>query len=225
MQVANWSQAVREQKEDHVEQAASQFRDQPELIIKVKVFSMCMAKQSLTEDLPAEKQTKLGLYVSAVDACQKWKAAPESVKILDVRTPEEYIYVGHAVAAVNIPLLFQAYRWNDEKGFFDFDFNPMFLNHVKDWAEPSDTLMLICRSGGRSAMAVNLLADAGYTQAWNVIDGMEGDVVQEAGNLYAGKRMKNGWKNSGLEWTCDVNPTQLRLPVQNQSGQRGRVDE
>jgi hypothetical protein len=35
---------------------------------------------------------------------------------------------------------------------------------------------------------------------------MEGDMVDEPGSAHYGKRMKNGWKNSGSSWTCDVNP-------------------
>ena len=33
-----------------------------------------------------------------------WKADPERVHLIDVRTPEEYVFVGHAEMARNIPL-------------------------------------------------------------------------------------------------------------------------
>jgi hypothetical protein len=36
----------------------------------------------------------------------------------------------------------------------------------------------MCRSGHRSAMAVNLLAEAGFKNVFNIIDGMEGDMVK-----------------------------------------------
>jgi len=49
----------------------------------------------LNATLPKEKQTVLGLYVTAQQAYEKWKAASEKVKILDVRTPEEFLFVGH----------------------------------------------------------------------------------------------------------------------------------
>ena len=70
----------------------------------------------------------------------------------------------------------------------------------------TDTLLVTCRSGGRSAIAVNMLAKAGFVNAYNIIDGMEGDKVNDPGSAYHGKRMKNGWKNSGAPWTYDVNP-------------------
>jgi rhodanese-related sulfurtransferase len=50
----------------------------------------------------------------------------------------------------------------------------------------------MCRSGGRSAMAVSILAQAGFTKAYNITDGMEGDLVKDPDSLFAGKRMKNG---------------------------------
>ena len=41
------------------------------------------------------KQTTLGLYVTGAEAYEQWKAAPDKVKVIDVRTPEEYAFVGH----------------------------------------------------------------------------------------------------------------------------------
>jgi rhodanese-related sulfurtransferase len=64
----------------------------------------------------------------------------------------------------------------------------------------------MCRSGGRSALAVNQLAKAGFVNVYNIIDGMEGDNVDDPGSVYHRKRMRNGWKNSGLPWTYDLSP-------------------
>jgi rhodanese-related sulfurtransferase len=56
------------------------------------------------ENLPKAKQTVLGLYVTAKEAHQKWQANPDQVMIIDVRTPEEYLFVGHPTMAWNIPV-------------------------------------------------------------------------------------------------------------------------
>ena len=80
------------------------------------------------QELPEEKQTVLGLYMTSAEAYEKWKAAPDKVKLLDVRTPKEFIFVGHPEMAQCIPLGFQSYRWNDQKGYFDLDVNPEFLD-------------------------------------------------------------------------------------------------
>jgi rhodanese-related sulfurtransferase len=150
--------------------------------------------------------------VTSKEAYEKWEEAPEAGKILDVRTPEEYIFVGHSEMAVNIPLALQTHRWSKDKGYFDIAPNPEFGAQVTEWAQPSDVLLVMCRSGGRSAMAVNILAQAGFENAFNIVDGMEGDTVKDPDSLFVGKRMKNGWKNSGLPWTYDVDPDRVRLP-------------
>jgi rhodanese-related sulfurtransferase len=164
-------------------------------------------------ELPKEKQTVPGLYVTAKEAYEKWQADPEKVKILDVRTPEEYIFVGHAEMAWNIPLAFQTYQWDAAKGYFAVKPNPDFIALVKDQFTPEDTLLITCRSGGRSAMAVNLLAENGFKHAYNIIDGMEGDMVEDPESLFKGKRMKNGWINSGVPWTYEINLGKMRFSM------------
>jgi rhodanese-related sulfurtransferase len=159
------------------------------------------------QNIPEKKQTVLGLYVTAAEAYEKRQAAPDKISLLDVRTPEEFIFVGHPEKAWCIPLGFQSYRWDALKGYYDLDVNQEFVAQVQERFPPGETLLLMCRSGGRSAMAVNLLAQAGYTDAWNITDGMEGDLDE-------GKRTKNGWKNAGVPWTYEVDPKRLRLPEQ-----------
>lgn len=60
-------------------------------------------------------------------------------------------------------------------------------------------------------MAVNLLAEAGFTNVYNITDGFEGDKVKDPGSIYEGKRLRNGWKNSPVPWTYEVNTEQMKL--------------
>ena len=53
-------------------------------------------------------------------------------------------------------------------------------------------------------MAINQLAAAGFTNAYNILDGMEGSRVADPDSVFDGMRMKNGWKNSGP--AVDVRP-------------------
>jgi hypothetical protein len=46
-----------------------------------------------------------------------------------------------------------------------------------------------------------------------IIDGMEGDMVDDPDSVFHGKRMKNGWKNSGLPWNYDLDPERMLLPT------------
>ena len=95
------------------------------------------------------------------------------------------------------------YEWDAAKKQFPVPPLPDFVARVQKIATPDDTLLVMCRSGGRGAMAVNLLAEAGFKDVYNIIDGMEGDVVQDPDSIFEGQRLKNGWKNSGCPWTYE----------------------
>jgi rhodanese-related sulfurtransferase len=164
--------------------------------------------------LPAGKQTLLALYLTARQAHDKWQADPDRVKIIDVRTPEELLFVGHPAMAWKIPVGAQSYAWDAAKGQFPMSLLPDFVTRVRTVALPGETLLVMCRSGGRSAIAVNLLAKAGFTQAHNVIDGFEGDVVKDADSVFVGQRLVNGWKNAGCPWTYQLTPERMLLPPQ-----------
>jgi rhodanese-related sulfurtransferase len=173
-------------------------------------------------DLPKDKQTSLGLYVTSAEAYDKWQAAPDKVKVFDVRTLEEYLFVGHAPMAWNIPMFFQTHEWDADKGHFKMAPNPDFLSEVKQVASPDETILVMCRSGGRSAMAVNLMAENGYKNVYQITDGMEGDSVKDPLSVYNGKRLRNGWKNSGLPWTYKPDPEKILMPDAQEPAAEGK---
>jgi len=165
----------------------------------------------MTAELPKGKQTSLGLYVTAREAYEKWKADPEKLMILDVRTPEEFIFIGHPDMAWKIPVAFQSYEWDAAKNQFPMKLLPDFVGRVGKVAKSGDTIMAMCRSGGRSAIAVNLLAQAGFKNVYNIVDGMEGDTIEDTQSVFAGQRLRNGWKNSGCPWTYKQTTERLVL--------------
>ncbi len=173
---------------------------------------MKVNSQETKPELPKVKQTSLGLYVTAKEAYDMWKANPEKVKILDVRCPEEYVLIGHPDMAMNIPLFFPKYEWHEDRRRYSAEPNANFMTDAKKLLSPDDTILAMCRSGGRSAMTVEQLAQAGYKNVYNIIDGMEGDTVNDPESAYHGKRMRNGWKNAGLPWTYDLDPALVWLP-------------
>ena len=169
-------------------------------------------KSTNTSDLqlPKNKQTTLGLYMTAQEAYEYWKADPEHVKIIDVRTPEEYAFVGHPDDAWNIPLAFVTYYRKNGITEYGPKMNPDFVTEVKEITGPTDTLLLMCRAGTRSSMAVEQLAAAGMANAYSVTDGFEGDKVDDPGSVFHGKRMRNGWKNS-VPWVYTIDPEKIIL--------------
>jgi rhodanese-related sulfurtransferase len=164
-----------------------------------------------TLEVPPSNETSLGLYVTPQEAYAMWRADPVRVHILDVRTFEEYIFVGHFEMAKNVPLVFPRY---DPAGpsmpgrppGCSGELNPDFVAKVKEAIDPADTVLAICATGGRGAMAVNLLAQAGFADVYNVVNGFEGDRVDDPGSVYHGKHMRNGWKNVGLPWGYAFHP-------------------
>jgi rhodanese-related sulfurtransferase len=163
-------------------------------------------------NLPDGKKTVLGLYVTAKEAFEQWQAAPDQVKIIDVRTPEEYLFVGHPTMAWKIPVATQSYEWNAEKKQFPMAPLPDFAARVSQIAKPDETLMVMCRSGGRSAIAANMLAKAGFKNVHNIIDGMEGDANMDSDSVAKAQPLKDGWKNSGCPWTKQLTLERMVLP-------------
>jgi rhodanese-related sulfurtransferase len=169
------------------------------------------ASQAASNQLPEEKRTSLGLYVTSKEAYDMWRAAPKETKVIDVRTPEEYALIGHAEMAWNIPLGFITYERTGGAFRHGVRMNEDFVAEVKKLAGPTDVLLVMCRSGGRSARAVDQLAAAGFKNVHNITDGMEGDKVDDPESVFFGKRMRNGWKNAGLPWVYSFDPEKILI--------------
>lgn len=170
------------------------------------------AKESV--NLPESKRTSLGLYVTSAEAYAMWQADPDKTQLLDVRTPEEYWFVGHATMARNIPLLLVTEAWNDEAGKPTLAPNPDFLQQAEAVLEPGNTILVMCRSGQRSAPAVDKLAEAGFENVYSVTDGFEGDKIKNPDSIFNGQRKVNGWRLAGLPWTYDLDPELAYKPEQ-----------
>jgi rhodanese-related sulfurtransferase len=188
-------------------------KNRERILLAVVGVLICLAVNAMADTtVPAKKQTSLKLYITAQEAYDAWQKNPEEVKILDVRTVGEYVFVGHAPMAVNIPLLLL----KPEKEYFakkpQFPVNANFVAEVSKRYKKTDTLMVICRSGGRSAVAVNFLAKAGYNKVYTIVDGFEGDKLKIEGSYNNGKRLVNGWKNSGAPWTYHLDPELVFRP-------------
>lgn len=114
--------------------------------------------------------------------------------LVDVRSIAEYVLVGHAEMGYNVPLTF----WEEEEQRLFV--NERFLEDLKARFKAEDTLVFICRSGGRSRRAALIAREAGFQSAYNVNEGFEGEGDEK------GYKTIGGWKNSGLPYTYDINP-------------------
>lgn len=172
----------------------------------VSAMALVMVVPALAAAPPADaaKQTKLGLYVTAKEAHDMWSANKDKIHVLDVRTPEEYSFVGHAAMALNVPSMVWTGIFNAMKKDFALKTNEHFVEEVQAKLKADDTILVMCRSGQRSAAAVNKLAEAGFKQAYNVVDGFEGDKEKDKSSPTFGKRTVDGWRNSSVPWTYDL---------------------
>ena len=162
------------------------------------------AEQSFAlSHIPRKKQTVLGLYLTAKAGYEKWKKNPDKIKIIDTRTIGEYFFVGHGSMAYNIPVKFLGPK---RKPGSVLTLNENFVSDVKKKFKETDTILLMCRSGVRSALAVNILATAGFERIYSIIDGFEGDKLKNPDSSNYGKRVINGWKNANAPWTYDLKP-------------------
>ena len=179
------------------------------IVMLLSGLPLSLAKSTL----PVQKQTVLGLYVTAKEAYQMWLADKNKIKILDVRTPEDYVFVGHAPMAQNIPYQLFNYKMAIRNKGPLMTPNPNFIAEVGLKYKPSDTILVICRSGNRSAAAVNAMAAAGFKTAYSIVDGFEGDRVKDPASPVYGKRFQNGWRNSEIPWTDRLNPQLMWIPA------------
>lgn len=105
--------------------------------------------------------------------------------LVDVRTTPELLYVGRVHQSLSI-------EWQT---FPDMVANQNFCETLGQHVAPSQPVLFLCRSGVRSHHAAAAAAAAGYSQAYNVLEGFEGDLD---GNGH--RSNTNGWRFHGLPW-------------------------
>lgn len=168
--------------------------------------------------VPAQKQTKAGLYLDAREAYELKQQLGDKALFIDVRTRAEISYVGMpSIADAHIPAFEHPPNaaWDDKNNRFKMEANANFEPELARRLallklSKGDVVILICRSGDRTTRAANFLTEQGYSKVYSVIDGFEGDAVAEGPQ--AGQRLLNGWKNAGLPWTYKLDKNKMYLP-------------
>lgn len=130
--------------------------------------------------------------ISAQDAWQICQQDPRAL-LIDVRSSMEYLFVGHPKGAVHVP-------WIDEPEWvinehFVVDIRKLALGGLHDEGSGDVPIILICRSGVRSAEAGKVLIDAGMANVYNIDEGFEGKLDEDHHRSSVG-----GWRYHGLPW-------------------------
>lgn len=129
-----------------------------------------------------------GAYAGAVTPPEAWQLASSgAARLVDVRTSAEVRYVGRVPEALHV-------EWHGK----DPHDVQRFLAALARDVRPDEVVLFLCRSGVRSHHAATVARDAGYAQAFNVLEGFEGqrNHAQQRGFI-------DGWRRHGLPWIQD----------------------
>ncbi|MCE5973861.1 sulfurtransferase [Sinirhodobacter sp. WL0062] len=162
--------------------------------------------------VPTDKITKSGHYLTALEAAEMLRDS--GVIFLDVRSRAEVAFLGIPERVnVHIPYLMlpAPANYDPTRLSYPMVFNPDFEIAFLDYADAAmiedDTpIVVMCRSGTRSAKAADALFDLGYSNVYSIVDGYEGDLATDGPER--GHPVVNGWKNAGLQWSYGISPGQ-----------------
>jgi rhodanese-related sulfurtransferase len=141
-------------------------------------------------DLPAAAPSTADAVPESVSPQEAWQLfSSGQARLIDVRTPEELKFVGQVPGSLNVP-------WATGTSLTR---NPRFARELEaKVGGKTGRVLLLCRSGKRSALALDVARKAGFTRISNVLEGFEGelDAQQQRGH-------QDGWRFHGLPWTQD----------------------
>lgn len=106
--------------------------------------------------------------------------------LTDVRSQAELDLVGRVPNAIHI-------EWAFYPGMVA---NANFAAQLQSQINQDKTIIFMCRTGGRSHNAALVAQQLGYSQAYNMTEGFEGEA-----NTAKQRTLINGWKHANLPWT------------------------
>ncbi|MES2500317.1 MAG: rhodanese-like domain-containing protein [Pseudomonadota bacterium] len=106
--------------------------------------------------------------------------------LVDVRSQAELDLVGRVPDATHI-------EWAFYPGMVS---NTDFGAQLQAKVAPNKTVIFMCRTGARSHSAAVLAQQIGYSHAFNMLEGFEGEA-----NAQKQRTLVNGWKQANLPWT------------------------
>jgi rhodanese-related sulfurtransferase len=147
---------------------------------------------TIDQILAAARQRTAGQpYAGAVtpqEAFQLLQADPR-VKLIDVRTSAERDWVGRVAVS---EAQHAAVQWVTYPGGAP---NPDFGAQLEQVARKDEMLLFLCRSGVRSKHGARVATELGYENAFDILEGFEGDRDAEGHRKTVG-----GWCKAGLPW-------------------------
>lgn len=148
--------------------------------------------ETLTEILQKAKERSLANNLPYAGALTPREASQVlqltgNAKLIDVRSRAELELVGRIPFASHI-------EWAFYPGMVA---NHDFAKQLAMQVDKESAVIFMCRTGGRSHLAATLAAQLGFAEAYNMLEGFEGETTADTK-----QRCKiNGWKFADLPWT------------------------
>lgn len=128
-------------------------------------------------------------YAGSVTPQDAWALFQAGDAVLvDVRTAEERKFVGQVPDTKHV-------AWMTG---LSLSRNPRFTKELENKAGKEEVILLLCRSGKRSAAAAETATKAGFRNVFNILEGFEGDLDEQQR-----RGAFNGWRHAGLPWVQD----------------------
>jgi rhodanese-related sulfurtransferase len=128
-------------------------------------------------------------YAGSVSPALAWALFEQDKALLvDVRSTEERKFVGHVPGSLHV-------AWATGTNLTR---NPRFARELEAKTGKEVVVLLLCRSGKRSALAAEVATKAGLTNVFNVNEGFEGEIDEQRH-----RGTCDGWRFHGLPWVQD----------------------
>ncbi|MCJ7594398.1 MAG: hypothetical protein MUO52_06455 [Desulfobacterales bacterium] len=177
-----------------------------------------------------EAQAQEAKKILSIEAFDMLNTVPDTY-LIDVRTRAEYQFVGHPDRAYLYPYMFfsNTFVKGEEKSGYQLSLkNKAFVEQISKVFKKTDNLLIMCRDGERSALAVKDLLAAGFKNIFDVEDGFEGALfptnpdpnrhkfyrqLAKRNKIYGFEHRRHyGWQWWGLPWAYEIDPKYIYPP-------------
>lgn len=173
------------------------------------------------------KQASRAVTIASLEALEMLTQEPRTTFLVDVRTPAEYMLLGHPPQAYNIPWQFLTGDFQLQGGPFQGGKapytgyqksgapNPDFVGVAQSLFKPEDRLIVISADGDDGADAADELVRVGFKRVYNIRHGFSGQAqtspelerLAERHSPFYGQRGRvNGWVYWGLPVSNTMDP-------------------
>lgn len=143
------------------------------LCLTAMIFSVPAVAEGNRYGFPREYKSDISPVVAHQELTKNKKAV-----LIDVRSVEEFA-AGHPPMADHIPYPTARGRGRDDANLIRVTPEEFLADILAKIPDKSTPIITMCSGGGRSAMAANILAKAGYSNVRSIWTGYNGQVLKD----------------------------------------------